>query len=157
MLQKIKSKIFEWCLRSFQVDYLHALIKHRKNSLHQELIVRGLLKRFPLTELILLASNLLICISCSRFDSLDFFSSLGFSMLDGLDKVIRLHDGSVRFHLEDIFIDELAVWKRLAGDYINNINLAFIVFESFIIKENVLGAIVGLVDEKNLPTILVQA
>lgn len=76
-------------------------------------------------------------------------------MLDGLDEIVRLHDGSVSLDLYDVLINELAVRNGLAGDYIDDIDLAFIVLVSFVIEEDVLGAVVSLVNEENLATVLV--
>ena len=58
--------------------------------------------------------------------------------------------------LNDVLIDELAVRNGLAGDYINDIDLAFIVLMSFVIEEDVLGAVVSLVHEEDLAAVLVQ-
>lgn len=58
--------------------------------------------------------------------------------------------------LYDVLIDELAVRNGLAGDYIDDINLAFIVLVSFVIEEDMLCAVVSLVNEENLATVLVQ-
>ncbi len=76
-------------------------------------------------------------------------------MLDGLDKIVRLHDGSVSLDLDDVLIDELAVRNGLACDYIDDIDLAFIVLMSFVIEEDVLGAVVSLVHEEDLAAVLV--
>ena len=58
--------------------------------------------------------------------------------------------------LYDVLIDELAVRNGLAGDYIDDIYLAFIVLVSFVIEEDMLCAVVSLVNEENLATVLVQ-
>jgi hypothetical protein len=62
----------------------------------------------------------------------------------------------VSLDLYDVLIDELAVRDGLACDYIDDIDLAFIVLVSFVIEEDVLGAVVSLVNEENLATVLVQ-
>jgi len=76
-------------------------------------------------------------------------------MLDGLDEIVRLHDGSVSLDLDDVLIDELAVRNGLPGDYIDDIDLAFIVLMSFVIEEDVLGAVVSLVHEEDFAAVLV--
>jgi hypothetical protein len=77
-------------------------------------------------------------------------------MLDGLDEIVRLHDGSVSLDLDDVLIDELAVRNGLARDYIDDIDLALIVLMSFVIEEDVLGAVVSLVHEEDLAAVLVK-
>ena len=57
--------------------------------------------------------------------------------------------------LKNVLIDELAVRNGLARNYIDNIDLAFIVFMSFVIEEDVLGTVVSLVYKENLAAVLV--
>lgn len=57
--------------------------------------------------------------------------------------------------LNNVLIDELAVRNGLARNYIYNIDLAFIVFMSFVIEEDVLGTVVSLVYKENLAAVLV--
>lgn len=57
--------------------------------------------------------------------------------------------------LNNVLIDELAVRNGLARNYIDNIDLAFIVFMSFVIEEDVLGTVVSLVYKENLAAVLV--
>ncbi len=61
------------------------------------------------------------------------------------------------FYLKNVLIDELAVRNWLAGDYIDDINLTFIVLMSFVIEEYVLGAVISLVHKEDLATVLMQA
>lgn len=58
-------------------------------------------------------------------------------------------------NLDDVLIDELAVRNGMASDYIDDIDLAFIVLMSFVIEEDVLGAVVSLVHEEDLAAVLV--
>ena len=76
-------------------------------------------------------------------------------MLDGLDEIVGLHDGSVGLDLDNVLIDELAVRNGQPGDYIDDIDLAFIVLMSLVIEEDVLGAVVSLINEENLAAVLV--
>jgi hypothetical protein len=76
-------------------------------------------------------------------------------MLDCLDEIVGLHDGSVSLDLNNVLIDELAVRNGLPGDYIDDIDLAFIVLMSLVIEEDVLGAVVSLIHEENLAAVLV--
>ena len=76
-------------------------------------------------------------------------------MLDCLDEIVGLHDGSVSLDLNNVLIDELAVRNGLPGDYIDDIDLAFIVLMSLVIEEDVLGAVVSLINEENLAAVLV--
>lgn len=57
--------------------------------------------------------------------------------------------------LNNVLIDELAVRNGLPSDYIDDIDLAFIVLMSFVIEEDVLGAVVSLIHEENLAAVLV--
>jgi hypothetical protein len=61
----------------------------------------------------------------------------------------------VGFDLYNVLIDELAVRNGLPSDYIDDIDLAFIVLVSFVIEEDVLGPVVSLVHEENLTAVLV--
>ena len=76
-------------------------------------------------------------------------------MLDCLDEIVGLHDGSVSLDLNNVLIDELAVRNGLPGDYIDDIDLAFIVLMSLVIEEDVLGAVVSLVHKEDLAAVLV--
>ena len=57
--------------------------------------------------------------------------------------------------LDNVLIDELAVRNGQPGDYIDDIDLAFIVLMSLVIEEDVLGAVVSLIHEENLAAVLV--
>jgi hypothetical protein len=57
--------------------------------------------------------------------------------------------------LYNVLIDELAIRNGLPSDYIDDIDLAFIVLMSLVIEEDVLGTVVSLVDEEDLAAVLV--
>jgi len=58
----------------------------------------------------------------------------------------------VRFYLDHIFVNKLGVLNRKTSHCINHINLAVVIVVGNIIEENVLGAIVSLIDEKRFST-----
>jgi len=61
----------------------------------------------------------------------------------------------VGFDLYNVLIDELAVRNGLPSDYIDDIDLAFIVLMCLVIEEDVLCPVVSLVHEENLAAVLV--
>jgi len=75
------------------------------------------------------------------------------SVFNGLDEVIRLHDGSVRLDLDDILVNNFAISYRLSSDRVNHIDLAVSAFISLIIKEYLLSPVIRLIDNKYLASI----
>jgi hypothetical protein len=63
----------------------------------------------------------------------------------------------VRLHFHNILVNEFRVGDWLTGDNIDHINLAIVIFVSLVIEKDVLCAIVCLVDQEYLATILVLA
>ncbi len=73
-------------------------------------------------------------------------------MLNGLNEIVCLHDCTVGVHLHHIFVYELCILNRKTGHGIYHIDLAVGVAISNIIEEDVLSAVVCLVNEKRLAT-----
>ena len=73
-------------------------------------------------------------------------------MLNGLNEVVCLHNSTVGVHLHHIFVYELCILNRKTGHGIYHIDLASGVAIGNIIEEDVLSAVVCLVNEKRLAT-----
>jgi hypothetical protein len=61
----------------------------------------------------------------------------------------------VRLNLHNILVYEFLIGDWLTGHNINHINLAIVVFMSLVIEENVLCAIISLINQEHFSTILV--
>jgi hypothetical protein len=84
------------------------------------------------------------------FDPRYLFIALGFAFLDFLNKVVRLSDGSVRVHLDNVHVHVFFLRDGLSRDYVAHIYDALFTIICVVIKENVLSSIVRLINHQEL-------
>jgi hypothetical protein len=84
------------------------------------------------------------------FDPRYLFIALGFAFLDFLNKVVRLSDGSVRVHLDNVHVHVFFLRDGLSRDYVAHIYDALFTIICVVVKENVLSSIVRLINHQEL-------
>ena len=91
----------------------------------------------------------------SRLHSLYLKVSLLVSIFVLFDEVLGLEDGSVRVHFDDIHVFVLLARDLLACDNVTNVNDTTIVLLSrIVVKEDMLGVIVSLVNHEKLGAVI---
>ena len=93
----------------------------------------------------------------SRLNSLDLNITLLIRILILLDEVLGLEDCLMWVDLHDVHVHVLSLRDLLTSDDISHIDGTFVSFISGIIKENVLGVVIGLIDHKLLSTAVFAA
>lgn len=78
------------------------------------------------------------------------FIALGFAFLNFLNEVVRLSDGSVRVHLDNVHVHVFFLGDGLSSDYVAHIYNALFTIIRIVIKENVLSSIVRLINHQEL-------
>ena len=87
----------------------------------------------------------------SRLHALYLKVSLLVSIFVLFDEVLGLEDGSVRMHLDNIHVFVLLARDLLACDNVTNVNdSAIVLLSCIVIKEDMLGVIVSLVNHEKL-------
>ena len=137
------------------VNNLHSLVEDWQNSFHKIFLIRGPLQLIPLVSVFLCFLFFFFSFSFDWFwDSsltfLDFFVSGLFGLLNHFDEVVRLENCTMWLDFHYILANELVVGDNLLSDRISHVDDAVFVRMGLIVKENVLGAIVCLINEQQL-------
>lgn len=152
MLQQEQSQAFEGRSRSLKINDTHALVEDGQYSAHEVVGVGESLNLLPFGLTFGLTGTsenglvVLFLVFNTCLGSVDFFITLGLSLLDHLDEVVHLHDGAGRVHLDNVHVDKLIVRNLLARNNIAAVNATVFSEVSVVIEEDLLGVVVGLVN-----------
>lgn len=158
MLQQVKSKAFKRSSGSLEVDNTHALVQDREDCAHQVISIGELLDLLPLGLFSLACTTedrlvVLVLIFDTSFGSGDLLIALSFGLLDLLDEVVHLHDGIGGVDHHNVHIDELIIGNLFTSHHIAAVDDAVFHVLSVVVKENLLGVVVGLVDHHQLTSV----
>jgi len=137
------------------------LVQHWQHSSHQVVRIAHFLDLLPFSILLLtnrvhVAHGTCSSLCCFReriflntgFDSLDLDIALLICIFILFDEILRLEDGSVWMDLDNIHVLVLALGDLLASNDITHIHDAILIaLIRIIVKEDVLGIVVRLVDK----------
>lgn len=98
-------------------------------------------------------SSALETVAHSTFGSGDFLIALSFGLLNLLDEVVLFHDGIGGVDHHNVHIDELIIGNLFTSHHIAAVDNAVFHVLSVVVKENLLGVVVGLVDHHQLTSV----
>lgn len=89
--------------------------------------------------------------------TVNFIISAPLSQLNHFDEVITFQNGAMGLNLHDVSVDVLILWKFILGYSVSHIDNAVVSVIGTIVKENVKGIVIGLVDQHELGIVLLAA